>query len=364
MFPIPLFPEKSIMEVINENVLLSDSYKSGAVKNHIEDIILITPSSKLIKTGNLTGDDFCYGYHIKDIIVGSCYSLGFITECALKLRELRSFGLLVTIQLESDCEKEYLDLLRSIRHYDGHENIIDSIRLYNSSTFNDPVGLGIDLQKKLLVIYSFTNSEKKQVKVLAELEKLISTEIKGKFKHNITKFEYDDYKYTNLTKAEEWRSDHLDCYLPITKIPDILDIKMPAIRTRFNKDKPQEILVKSHKAFDDTPYEIHLINNSALLRIYPTNKSSAWIDRVTSSVLFHKGVIYSKKEILDDADINLITRIIGTESEQIQKDIKRIFDDKDLLEKYSLFDVTYPTLIQRVRDIHPICDYIISKFIN
>jgi len=58
MFPIPLFPHKTIMEVINENILLCDSYKSGAIRNQIEDINLMTPSSKLVKTGNLTGDDF------------------------------------------------------------------------------------------------------------------------------------------------------------------------------------------------------------------------------------------------------------------------------------------------------------------
>jgi hypothetical protein len=58
MFPTPLIYNKTIMEVINENLLLSNSYKRGAVRNHIEDIILMTPASKLIKTGNLTGDDF------------------------------------------------------------------------------------------------------------------------------------------------------------------------------------------------------------------------------------------------------------------------------------------------------------------
>ena len=58
MFPTPLFQDETIMEVINENFLLADSYKNGSVRNHIEDIILMTPSSKLVKTGNLTGDDF------------------------------------------------------------------------------------------------------------------------------------------------------------------------------------------------------------------------------------------------------------------------------------------------------------------
>ncbi|CAI2365648.1 unnamed protein product [Moneuplotes crassus] len=381
MFPTPLFPHKTIMEVINENILLSDSYKSGAVKNHIEDINLMTPSSKLVKTGNLTGDDFCYGYHIKDIIVGSHYSLGFITECTLKLREIRPYGLLVTVQLDSDSEKDYLNLLRNIRHYDGYENIIDSIRLYNGSTFVNPAGKDIDGNKKLIAFYSYTNSEEKQAKVLQDLEKLISKEISGSYTHNVIKFDYDDYKYTNLTKPEEWRSYHLDCYLPITKVPEILDLDMPAIRTKFEKGKPQEVIRESHKAFENTKYELHLINNAALLRIFldcdfhadgkstegkvvaPKHFSSSWIDRVTSSVLFKKGVIYAKKEVLDDADPNLVTRIIGTESEQIQKEIKRIFDDKDLLERKSLFDASHPSLTQRIKDIHPIYNYILSKFL-
>lgn len=58
MFPTPLIHDESVMEVINENLLLANSYKDGSVRNHIEDIILMTPSSKLIKTGNRTGDDF------------------------------------------------------------------------------------------------------------------------------------------------------------------------------------------------------------------------------------------------------------------------------------------------------------------
>mmetsp|Transcript_18456 Transcript_18456/g.16327 ORF Transcript_18456/g.16327 Transcript_18456/m.16327 type:complete len:140 (-) Transcript_18456:13-432(-) len=139
---------------------------------------------------------------------------------------------------------------------------------------------------------------------------------------------------------------------------------MPAVRTKFSKDKPQEVLKEAHKAFDDTRYEIHMIDNAALLRIYPTDKSSGWVDRVTSSVLHHKGSIYSKKEILDDADPNLIARIVGTESEQVQKEIKRIFDDKDLLERYSMFDVSHPSIIQRVKDIHPIYNYVLSKLFS
>lgn len=58
MFPTPLIHDESVMEMINENLLLANSYKDGSIRNHIEDIILMTPSSKLIKTGNRTGDDF------------------------------------------------------------------------------------------------------------------------------------------------------------------------------------------------------------------------------------------------------------------------------------------------------------------
>ena len=268
---------------------------------------------------------------------------------------------MVTVQLSSDSEKDYIKLLRNIREYNGNENIFDSIRLYNSDTFDDPIGRGINTKKKLLAFYSFTNTKEKQEQAIVEIKKLMSKEIKSKFDHEIVKFEYDDYKFTNLTKPEEWRSYHIDCYLPITKIPDILDISMPATRTKFSKDRPQEVIKEAHKAFDDTLYEIHLIDNSALLRIYPIEKSAGWIDRVTSSVLHHKGVIYSKKEVLDEVDPNLIPRIVGTESEQIQKEIKRIFDDKDLLERYSVFDVTYPTFIQRVKDKHPIYNYVLSK---
>lgn len=64
------------------------------------------------------------------------------------------------------------------------------------------------------------------------------------------------------------------------------------------------------------------------------------------------------------ADTNLITRVVGSESEAIQKDIKRIFDDKDLLERNGLFDVSKMSIIQRIKNRHPIYNYFISKFLN
>lgn len=269
--------------------------------------------------------------------------------------------MLVTVQLESDSEQDYLDVLKSIRSYDRHENIIDSIRVYNSSTYDNPVYEGFNPNKKLLVFYSYANTEEKQDLALKELQKIIKNEIKVKHTHNIVKFDYDDNKFTHLTKEEYRNHNYIDCYLPLSKVEKILNIKMPCSKPRKGRISDAVRDPHFHPALQDTPYELHLIDNSALLRIYPVGKSSEWLDIVTSKVLRHKGMLYAKKELLDQADSNLITRIIGSESEQIQKDIKRIFDDKDLLERNGLFDVSRPSLIQRLKNKHPIYNYFISK---
>ena len=341
MFPVPLSHDQTIMEVINENLLLANSYKNGTVKNHIEDVVLMTPSSKLIKTGNMTGDDFWYGFHIKDLIVGSHYSLGFIVECILKLKEITPYGVLFTVRLENECEDDYLEILKNIRRIDGHQNIINSIRLYNTNTYKTTFDNEETSAHKLLVFYSYSNTKDKKIAAINDLKGIINKEVKFKNKFSITEFEYDDYKYINLTKQELRTSNYIDCYMPLSKIHKIL------------KELPELSL---------TPYEIHLIDNSALIRIYTVDKEPEWLDKVTSKVLRHKGVLRAKKEILDKADPNLITRIVGYENELIQKEIKKVFDDKNLLERDGLYDVHKLSLIERIKNRHPINNYLLSLF--
>ena len=144
----------------------------------------------------------------------------------------------------------------------------------------------------------------------------------------------------------------IDWYLPLSKVESVLEMTLPPLH---GEDKE---VVKY--ALNGTPYELHMIDNSALLRIYPEDKDSAWLDIVTSKVLRHKGVLYANKLILDKADPNLVSRIIGHESEQIQKEIKRIFDDKDLLERNGLFDVSLPSLVQRIKNKHPVLNYLLQ----
>lgn len=160
-----------------------------------------------------------------------------------------------------------------------------------------------------------------------------------KAKHESIDFEYDQYEFINLTKSTLKYSDFIDLYVPISRVNRIMN-ELPELYS--------------------TPYEVHIVDNSALIRIYPGENDSAWLDKVTSKVLRHKGVIKSKKQLLDKADPHLITRIIGSESEQIQKEIKRIFDEKDLLESQSMFDITRPNLIQRIKDIHPVTKYLVE----
>lgn len=339
MFPVPLSHGQTIMEVINENLLLANSYKSGSVKNHIEDVVLMTPSSKLIKTGNRTGDDFCYGYHLKDLIVGSNYSLGFIVECILKLKEITPYGVLITIKLEKEWEDDYLEILKNIRRIDGHQNIINSIRLYNINTYQDLEEGSKSSDHKLLVFYSYSNTIEKKEAALKELKSIMQKEVKWKNNLKAIEFDYDDYKYVNLTKQELRTSNFIDCYVPLSKVQLILN-ELPELAV--------------------TPYEVHLIDNSALMRIYTDNKTPEWLDIVTSKVLRHKGVLCSKKEILDKADPNLITRIVGYENEIIQKEIKKVFDDKNLLERDGLFDVHKLSLVERIKNRHPIYNYLLS----
>jgi hypothetical protein len=238
------------------------------------------------------------------------------------VNELKQYGLVVTVQLDSESDHDYLEILKSISNNDWQENIIDSIRLYNAASFENLPSLSVNPNKKLIVFYAYTNSIENQNLIRKELEAIVKTQVSSTHTHKITNFEYDDFKYTNLTKQEYWRSYYIDCYVPLSKLEPILNMEMPSVKTQLKINEQQKVIKPASKALKDIPYEVHLINNSALIRIYPTDKDPAWLDRVTSNVLMNKGVIYAKKEMLDETDPHLICRIIGTESCQIQKDIK------------------------------------------
>ena len=152
MFPVALQNDKTVMEVINENLLLANSFKDGSVRSYIEDITLMTPSSKLIKTGNRIGDNFWYGYNMKDLIVGSWYSLGFTVQAVLKLKSIDTFGTMFILTVEDDVD--YLDLIKQLSKIDTEYDILSAIRVYNKGTYVNPTNPE-DIEKKALVLYTY-----------------------------------------------------------------------------------------------------------------------------------------------------------------------------------------------------------------
>jgi len=60
----------------------------------VEELTVLIGSSKIVKTGNYVGDEYSYGYHLKDLLIGSRNSLGFITEATLALRPYKPYGTL------------------------------------------------------------------------------------------------------------------------------------------------------------------------------------------------------------------------------------------------------------------------------
>lgn len=65
----------------------------GNMKENVEDMSVITGNHKVVKTGNQAGDEFSYGYHLKDLFVGSRNSLGFLTKATLNLHKFKNYGL-------------------------------------------------------------------------------------------------------------------------------------------------------------------------------------------------------------------------------------------------------------------------------
>ena len=333
MFPIALQTDKTVMEVINENLLLANSFKDGSVRSYIEDITLMTPSSKLVKTGNRIGDNFWYGYNMKDLIVGSWYSLGFTVQAVLKLKSIDTFGTMFILTVEDDVD--YLDLIKHISKIDTENDILSAIRVYNKGTYVNPTNPE-DIEKKALVLYTYSKTKDEQQNSISTVKSYLNSSIKT------VDFEYDQSEYVNLTKTSIKNSDYFDWYVPLSKVGKIMN-ELPEL--------------------ESTPYEIHLVNSSAILRIYPGDNNSAWLDRVTSKIIRYRGVLNANKGLLDKADPNLISRLVGSESEEIQKEIKRLFDEKDLLEPWNLYDITKPTLIERIKGKHPVWKYIVECFI-
>ena len=333
MFPVALQNDKTVMEVINENLLLANSFKDGSVRSYIEDITLMTPSSKLVKTGNRIGDNFWYGYNMKDLIVGSWYSLGFTVQAVLKLKSIDTFGTMFILTVEDDVD--YLDLIKQLSKIDTEYDILSAIRVYNKGTYVNPTNPE-DIEKKALVLYTYSKTKDEQQNSISTVKSYLNSSIKT------VDFEYDQSEYVNLTKTSIKNSDYFDWYVPLSKVGKIMN-ELPEL--------------------ESTPYEIHLVNSSAILRIYPGDNNSAWLDRVTSKIIRYRGVLNANKGLLDKADPNLIPRLVGSESEEIQKEIKRLFDKKDLLEPWNLYDITKPTLIERIKGKHPVWKYIVECFI-
>ncbi len=72
------------MEALTENMFPAIS-SQGTMKDCVEDLTVITGNQKVVKTGNQAGDEYGYGYHLKDLFIGSKNSLGFITKATLNL---------------------------------------------------------------------------------------------------------------------------------------------------------------------------------------------------------------------------------------------------------------------------------------
>ena len=103
-FQVPLEPSLTISEALNENALPS-LQSEGSIKDHVEELTLLTGSSKIVKTGNYSGDEYSYGYHLKDLMIGSRNSLGFITEATLTLHPIKPHGALIYCKVNQDFEK-------------------------------------------------------------------------------------------------------------------------------------------------------------------------------------------------------------------------------------------------------------------
>lgn len=91
-FIVPLETNITIQEAINENMFPAIS-SQGNMKESVEDLTMITGNNKIIKTGNQIGDEFGYGYSLKDLMIGSKNSLGFITKATLNLHPFLKYGL-------------------------------------------------------------------------------------------------------------------------------------------------------------------------------------------------------------------------------------------------------------------------------
>ena len=112
-FQIPLEPQLTISEALNENVLPSLSYE-GSLKEHVEELTVLTGNSKIVKTGNYAGDEYSYGYHLKDLLIGSRNSLGFITEATLTLHPVKTHGALVYCRLDEEIKREDDEIVQNV----------------------------------------------------------------------------------------------------------------------------------------------------------------------------------------------------------------------------------------------------------
>lgn len=189
---------------------------------------------------------------------------------------------------ELDDKHDFMETLRNVAKIDAEKGNLAAVRIYNKGAYWNPKSSNSDSNStsRLLVLYTQSKTESKRNSIQGSVKSYIAQS------PTIIPYSHPNTTYTSLTHPSLTKSDYIDCYLPLTKVERVLS----------------ELI-----ELDDTPYEIHLIDNSAMLRVYPRDKSSEWLDKVTSKVLRHKGVIYSKKELLDKADPNLITRIIGAE---------------------------------------------------
>jgi len=76
------------------------------MKENVEELMFLTGDSKIIKTGNQTGDEYSYGYHLKDLFIGSKNSFGFITEATVNLHPFKKYGLFAHTQLKVDSNED------------------------------------------------------------------------------------------------------------------------------------------------------------------------------------------------------------------------------------------------------------------
>lgn len=103
----------TISEALNENVVPALT-SEGSLKEHVEELTLLTGNSKIVKTGNWAGDEYSYGYHLKDLLIGSRNSLGFITEATLNLHPVKSHGALVYCKLDETVLMKDKDIVQNV----------------------------------------------------------------------------------------------------------------------------------------------------------------------------------------------------------------------------------------------------------